>query len=59
MLVGFIKDMRTTLQGMGLSSLKVGNSDAGSYFNNLVLEAVDFGVRPLSFISLSPFHRNC
>ena len=43
------------LQGMGLSSLKVGNSDAGSYFNNLVLAAVDFGVRALSLISLSPF----
>lgn len=45
MLVGFIQDTKTMLQGMGLSIL-VGNSDAGSYFNNMVLEACDFGVRP-------------
>jgi len=43
-LVGFIKDTRQMLQGMGLSSLRVGNSDAGSYFNNEVLAAVDFGM---------------
>jgi hypothetical protein len=47
-LVGFIKDTRQMLQGMGLSSLPVGNSDAGSYFNNEVLGAVDFGVRSFS-----------
>ena len=46
MLVGFIQDTRTMLQGMGLSSIPVGNSDAGSYFNNEVLAACDFGVRP-------------
>ena len=34
------------LQGMGLSSIPVGNSDAGSYFNNEVLAAIDYGVRP-------------
>lgn len=26
-------------------TIPVGNSDAGSYFNNQVLEAVDYGVR--------------
>lgn len=31
------------LKNLGLS-LPVGNSDAGSYFNNKVLEAVDYGV---------------
>ena len=46
MLVGFIQDTRTMLKGMGLSSIPVGNSDAGSYFNNEVLAACDFGVRP-------------
>lgn len=37
------------LAGMGLSSLPVGNADAGSYFNNLVLAASDYGVRPSLF----------
>ena len=46
MLVGFIQDTQTMLQGMGLSSIPVGNSDAGSYFNNEVLAACAFGVRP-------------
>jgi hypothetical protein len=54
-LVGFIKDTRQMLQGMGLSSLPVGNSDAGSYFNNKVLESVDFGVRPFSCFICAPF----
>lgn len=35
------------LSGLGVS-LPVGNSDAGSYFNNEVLGAVDYGVRCLS-----------
>jgi exo-beta-1,3-glucanase (GH17 family) len=43
-LVGFIQDTRTMLQGMNLGSIPVGNSDAGSYFNNEVLEASDFGM---------------
>lgn len=45
MLIPWIKDTRTMLQGMGLSNITVGTSDAGSYFNNLVLENVDYGVR--------------
>ena len=40
------------LAGMGLSSMPVGNADAGSYFNNLVLAASDYGVRRAP---LSPF----
>lgn len=31
------------LSSMGVS-LQVGNSDAGSYFNNEVLGAIDYGV---------------
>ena len=47
------------LQKMGLSSIPVGNSDAGSYFNNEVLGAVKFGVRVLIFSSpLSLFFHN-
>ena len=51
-LINFIKDTRSMLQGMGLSSIPVGNSDAGSYFNKEVLAAVDYGVRPYLFLSL-------
>jgi hypothetical protein len=56
-LVGFIQDTKTMLQGMNLGSLQVGTSDAGSYFNNEVLEVCDFGVRrhlssPSPFFSL-------
>jgi len=28
-------------------TIPVGNSDAGSYFSNKVLESVDYGVRPI------------
>jgi hypothetical protein len=53
MLVGFIQDTRSMLQGMSLGSLPVGTSDAGSYFSNEVLAACDFGVRHLSSFSFS------
>ena len=43
LLIANITDTRNWLKTMGLS-LPVGNSDAGSYFNNKVLEAVDYGV---------------
>jgi hypothetical protein len=34
------------LASMGLTGvIPVGNADAGAYFNTLVLEAVDYGVR--------------
>ena len=39
-----ITDTRNLLKSLGMS-IPVGNSDAGSYFNNKVLEAVDYGVR--------------
>lgn len=55
MLVGFIQDTRTMLKGMGLSSMPVGNSDAGSYFSNEVLAVCDFGVRPCLSSPPSPF----
>jgi exo-beta-1,3-glucanase (GH17 family) len=59
LLIVNITDTRNVLKNLGLS-LPVGNSDAGSYFNNKVLAAVDYGVRsasvsivvlPLTFIS--------
>ncbi|KAF9054946.1 glycoside hydrolase family 17 protein [Hymenopellis radicata] len=43
LLVADIKDTRSMLSDLNLD-IKVGNSDAGSYFNNLVLEAVDYGL---------------
>jgi hypothetical protein len=40
-----IADTRQMLSGLNLNkTILVGNSDAGSYFNNKVLEAVDYGV---------------
>lgn len=40
-----INDTRGMLDGLKLSKkIPVGNSDAGSYFNNLVLEAIDYGM---------------
>ena len=43
------------LVSMGLTGkIPVGNSDAGAWFNTLVLEAIDYGVR--SFDSPSPRH---
>ncbi|KAJ3830047.1 glycoside hydrolase family 17 protein [Lentinula raphanica] len=42
-LLAFIKDTKTMLSNMSVS-LPVGNADAGSYFNDLVLEDVDYGM---------------
>ncbi len=39
------------LSGLGVS-LPVGNADAGSYFNDLVLGQVDYGVSLLHLIPL-------
>ena len=40
-----IADTRQMLSGLNLNkTILVGSSDAGSYFNNKVLEAVDYGV---------------
>ncbi|KAG2146123.1 glycoside hydrolase family 17 protein [Suillus bovinus] len=44
MLVPWINDTRSMLSSMGLSNILVGNADAGSYFNNEVLAAVDYGM---------------
>lgn len=43
LLIVNITDTRNMLKTMGLS-IPVGNSDAGSYFNTKVLEAVDYGM---------------
>lgn len=57
LLMADINDTRTMINGMGLSKhIPVGTSDAGSYFNTLVLEDVEYGVRSLPwqcFFSLS------
>ncbi|KAG6331196.1 hypothetical protein ID866_7891, partial [Astraeus odoratus] len=42
-LIPYINDTRSMLTEMGLS-IPVGTSDAGSYFNNEVLEVVDYGM---------------
>lgn len=42
-LIADIQDTRSTLSGMNIN-LQVGNSDAGSYFNTEVLQAVDYGM---------------
>jgi len=45
-LISDIQDMVNTLKSMNLKKhLPVGNSDAGSYFNTQVLQAVEYGVR--------------
>jgi len=44
-LIADIQDTRTTINSMNLPKhIPIGNSDAGSYFNTLVLEAVDYGM---------------
>jgi len=44
-LIADIQDTRSMLKDLSLSTnLPVGTSDAGSYFNTLVLEAVDYGM---------------
>jgi len=45
-LISYIQDTRNMLAGLSLTkNIPVGNSDAGSYFNTKVLQAVDYGVR--------------
>lgn len=45
LLVPNITDTRTQLNSLGLSmTIPVGNADAGAYFNNEVLAAVDYGM---------------
>jgi exo-beta-1,3-glucanase (GH17 family) len=45
-----ITDMRSQLQSLSLSkTLQVGNAEAGAYFNNEILQAVDYGVCCISW----------
>ena len=44
MLITNITDTKQMLSDMSIN-LPVGTSDAGAYFNNEVLQAVDYGVR--------------
>ncbi|KAG8213259.1 glycoside hydrolase family 17 protein [Butyriboletus roseoflavus] len=45
MLIPWIQDTRSMLSSLNLGkTIPVGNADAGSYFNTLVLEAVDYGM---------------
>lgn len=45
-LISNIQDTRNMLASMNLKkNIPVGNSDAGAYFNNKVLAAIDYGVR--------------
>jgi exo-beta-1,3-glucanase (GH17 family) len=44
-LIPYITDMTNTLKSMNLNKhIPVGNSDAGSYFNTQVLQAVEYGM---------------
>ena len=45
LLIANIQDTRQMLASLSLpKTIPVGNSDAGAYFNNLVLGAIDYGV---------------
>ncbi|KAJ7017405.1 glycoside hydrolase family 17 protein [Mycena alexandri] len=43
-LIEDIRDTRAVMSGLGLGNVSIGTSDAGSYFNTEVLEAVDHGM---------------
>lgn len=44
MLIPWINDTRSMLSSLSLGNILVGNADAGSYFNDEVLAAVDYGM---------------
>lgn len=45
LLISNITDMRTQVAALNLAkTIPIGTADAGSYFNNEVLEAVDYGM---------------
>ena len=45
LLISNITDTRSAIQALGLSkTLPIGTADAGAYFNNEVLAAVDYGM---------------
>ncbi|KIY64983.1 glycoside hydrolase family 17 protein [Cylindrobasidium torrendii FP15055 ss-10] len=43
-LIANINDTRSMLSDMSITNVPVGNADAGAYFNNLVLESIDYGM---------------
>ena len=46
LLIPNITDTRSMIEGLNLGkTIQVGTADAGSFFNNEVLEQVDYGVR--------------
>lgn len=46
LLIPNITDARSTLESLNLpKTLPIGTADGGSFFNNQVLQAVDYGVR--------------
>ena len=54
LLITNITDTRNQLKALNLPTTPpVGTSDAGAYFNNLVLEAVDYGVGVICLLSRS------
>lgn len=56
LLIADIADTRDMLSGLSLSkTVPVGTSDAGSYFNTKVLEAVDYGVSARSSLMLDSY----
>ena len=50
-IINRIEDTRSSLKALGFNNVKVGNSDAGSYFNTQVLSSAEYGVS--SFLSSS------
>lgn len=51
LLISMINDTRSWLQSLNLpKTLPVGTSDAGSYFNDEVLQSVDYGVRVMILV---------
>ncbi|KAJ7126763.1 glycoside hydrolase superfamily [Mycena epipterygia] len=43
-LISDVTDTRSMMSDLSLSNVAIGTSDAGSYFNTLVLESVDYGM---------------
>jgi exo-beta-1,3-glucanase (GH17 family) len=44
-LISKIQDTQSSLKGLNLGkTLQVGTADAGAFFNNMVLAAVDYGM---------------
>lgn len=55
LLIQNITDTRNMLSDLGMS-IPVGTSDAGAYFNDEVLAAVDYGVRDFHHSVTNVFH---